>query len=316
MPDTAQKTDKLTITEALTLVMQDVQAISKRDRNDAQKFMFRGIDAVMNAVGPALREHGVVILPVHVETAYRDVQTTGGKASKECTVIVTYRAYGPAGDFIEGQEPGEAMDWGDKGTAKATSVAYRQFLLHLFTIPTDEKDPDEYTYERAAAQAAPRIRTTAQAAVAGWKNRALQAAHQIQPNMDNSELGAYVVAACEARGLNKDSADDLQKLVNEWETGEISGPNFASSEPASGDDLWADGEQAGQAFNDSPEVEGSYAKLLVGGYGVRVPKGTGQAGLVVKVVKKDGTAHRETLDALMDERAGWEIWSSLKGQQP
>src|SRR5690606_2912843 len=44
---------------------------------------------------------------------------------------------------------GEALDSGDKATAKAHSVAYRTFLLQALTIPTHEPDPDESSPERS-----------------------------------------------------------------------------------------------------------------------------------------------------------------------
>ena len=37
---------------ALSAVMDDVQAVKKGDRNTQQNYNFRGIDAVINAVGP------------------------------------------------------------------------------------------------------------------------------------------------------------------------------------------------------------------------------------------------------------------------
>ncbi len=147
--------DQPTVVQALSAVMADVQAIAKRDRNESQRFLFRGIDAVMNAVGPALRAHGVVIVPEHIDAEHRDTQTTTGKAAREVTLVVTYRAYGPAGDSIAIQAPGESLDSGDKGTAKAMSVAYRTALLQALTIPTDEPDPDSETYERAPVQPPP-----------------------------------------------------------------------------------------------------------------------------------------------------------------
>ena len=139
-----------TVIAALSAVMADVQAISKTGRNEQQRYLFRGIDAVMNAVGPALRKHGVVIVPETVTPTYRDAQTTTGKAAREVTVLVTYRVYGPAGDSITITAPGESLDSGDKGTPKAMSVAYRTALLQALTIPTDEPDPDSQSYERAS----------------------------------------------------------------------------------------------------------------------------------------------------------------------
>ena len=128
--------------------MEDVQAVKKDSKNQAQKFNFRGIDAVMNAVGPALRKHGVTILPEDVDVHRSNGTTANGKQTAEVVVKVTYRVYGPAGDSIHGKVAAEAMDFGDKATAKAMSVAYRTFLLQALTIPTDEPDPDGESFER------------------------------------------------------------------------------------------------------------------------------------------------------------------------
>jgi hypothetical protein len=108
---------------------------------------------VMNAVGPALRRHGVVVVPMLEDVNYRDVQTSTGKASRECTVKVRYRFHGPAGDFLDCVTPGESMDFGDKGAPKAMSVAYRIALLQALCLPTDDNDPDASNYERAAVPA-------------------------------------------------------------------------------------------------------------------------------------------------------------------
>ena len=142
--------EQLTVHQALSKVMGDVQAVRKDSKNQAQKFLFRGIDAVLNAVGPALRKHGVTILPEDVEVHRSNGTTASGKQTAEVVVKVTYRVYGPAGDSIHGKVAAEAMDFGDKAIAKAMSVAYRTFLLQALTIPTDEPDPDSESYERGA----------------------------------------------------------------------------------------------------------------------------------------------------------------------
>lgn len=142
--------EQLTVHQALSKVMGDVQAVKKDSRNHAQRFNFRGIDAVMNAVGPVLRKHGLTILPEDVEVHRSNGTTANGKQTVEVVVKVTYRVYGPAGDSIHGKVAAEAMDFGDKAIAKAMSVAYRTFLLQALTIPTDDPDPDIETYERGA----------------------------------------------------------------------------------------------------------------------------------------------------------------------
>ena len=138
----------VSVHQAWAAVMGDVQAVRKGDRNSQHNFNFRGIDAVMNAVGPAMRRHGVYCAPVRIEPQWRDAMTTGGKPARECLLVVTFRVTGPAGDWFEGQAPGESLDSGDKATPKAMSVAYRTFLLQSLTIPTDDPDPDSHSYER------------------------------------------------------------------------------------------------------------------------------------------------------------------------
>ncbi len=138
---------------ALAAVMEEVRSVRKTDRNSQQNYAFRGIDAVVNAVGPALRKHGVVVVPMLESVNYRDVQTSTGKASRECTVTVRYRFHGPAGDHLDCVTPGESMDFGDKGAPKAMSVAYRIALLQALCLPTDDADPDHAAYERGSPQA-------------------------------------------------------------------------------------------------------------------------------------------------------------------
>ncbi|AXH67869.1 ERF family ssDNA binding protein [Mycobacterium phage Bromden] len=149
---------KPTVYEAWNRVMRDVQFISKNSRNEQQKFNFRGIDAVMNAVGPVLREHGVIVVPTGAEhEAERYLSKNGGQMCNR-TAEMSYRVYGPAGDHFDGVAVGEAADSGDKSMTKAESVALRTFLLQSLMLPTDDPDPDASSHERAVP-----VRTQAQA---------------------------------------------------------------------------------------------------------------------------------------------------------
>lgn len=139
-----------TIVEAWSAVMEDVRSVGKDGYNDQQRYKFRGIDAVVNAVGPALRRNGVIITPRLVELEYSDV-TVGQRQTRmgHARVIVEYTARNGTEQLIIGEVPGEAMDVGDKAVAKAMSVAYRIALLQSLTLPTDDPDPDAQTVERA-----------------------------------------------------------------------------------------------------------------------------------------------------------------------
>jgi hypothetical protein len=141
--------------EAILEVMRAIPAVPKDDRNVTQNFSFRGVDAVMNAVGPKLREHGVLVLP-QVQEHHAEGVVVGRNATQMRSVVllVRYVFIGPEGDKLEVEVPGEAMDAGDKAYSKAMSVALRTALLQALSLPTDEKDPDEDTYERASSQTA------------------------------------------------------------------------------------------------------------------------------------------------------------------
>lgn len=140
-------TDQL-IYAALADVMADVDHVAKRDRNSQSGYAFRGVDAVVNAVGPVLRKHRVVVVPDLRSVEYETVQTSGGKPSTACRVIVAYTFTATDGSSLTTSVAAEAWDWGDKAAPKAMSVAYRIALLQALCLPTDEPDPDSQTYER------------------------------------------------------------------------------------------------------------------------------------------------------------------------
>lgn len=133
-------------------VMEEVRELGKNQRNRHQGFNFRGIDDVLNVVGPALRKHGVTVVPVKAEVEREDYTTSKGAQMRGAHSSVTFRVYGPDGSFFDGQVCGEASDSGDKATPKAMSVALRTFLLQALCLPTDEQDPDAESHERAPAQ--------------------------------------------------------------------------------------------------------------------------------------------------------------------
>ena len=140
---------------ALAAVMADVDHVAKRDRNSQQGFSFRGVDAVVNAVGPALRKHRVLVLPELRNVTYEAMPLSSGKTATVCRVVVAYRFSAPDGSSIESVVAAEAFDMGDKATPKAMSVAFRTALLQSLALPTDEPDPDSQTYEQGLRPAPP-----------------------------------------------------------------------------------------------------------------------------------------------------------------
>ncbi len=191
-PDTHIAIPKPTVLEALAACMTDVQAIAKGDRNTQQNYSFRGIDAVVNAVGPVLRRHGVIVVPTQVRHDVEHYTTAKGTPMRGVTLIVDFRFYGPAGDFIDAQAAGEASDSGDKATPKAHSVAYRTLLLQALCIPTHEPDPDSESHERATPPAARQQKKaaasfTASVATEAQRTRLLELAALLQDQLTDTE---------------------------------------------------------------------------------------------------------------------------------
>jgi len=145
----------------LTQVMTDAGAVKKGDFNSHQKFNFRGIDAVINAVSPALRKHGVVVVPTVITSDYESVQVGQNRTVMgHARITITYTFYAPDGSSVAATVSAESMDSGDKATAKAYSVAFRTALLQTLCLPTDEPDPDTDTYQRSAHDAPKREQPT------------------------------------------------------------------------------------------------------------------------------------------------------------
>ena len=141
-----------TVHAALVAVMRDVQALGKHQRNNSPggNYNFRGVDAVMNAVGPALREHSLAVIASCRSSEHGEILVGRDRRPMgHARVVMEYTLVGPDGSTLTGSAPGEAFDSGDKATAKACSVAYRTWLLQTLCLPTDEPDPDASTHERS-----------------------------------------------------------------------------------------------------------------------------------------------------------------------
>lgn len=142
----------MNVHEAWNEVMRAVREIRKDERasGGGANYHFRGVDAVMNAVGPIFRDVGVSCVPIEVKQILtRDFKSKSGTNMHEAIVIVRYRVTGPEGDSFEGECIGESSDASDKAVAQAMSVAYRTFLLQGLTMPTDDPDPDHQWTDRS-----------------------------------------------------------------------------------------------------------------------------------------------------------------------
>lgn len=136
------------IYQAISNVMADIGAVGKNSRNTQQGFMFRGIDAVMNAINPALIKYKVFVVPEILEQTREERTTAKGALLIYSICKVKYTFYAEDGSFITAVVIGEGMDSGDKATNKAMSIAFKYACFQVLCIPTEEmKDPDADTPE-------------------------------------------------------------------------------------------------------------------------------------------------------------------------
>lgn len=128
------------------------EGISKGRTNADQKYKFRGIDDVYNALATLLSENKLCILPRVLKREIVERKTAKGNPIFSVTLKVEF-------DFVSAEDGskhvvttyGEAMDTSDKATNKAMSAAYKYACLQAFCIPTEgDNDADANTHELGA----------------------------------------------------------------------------------------------------------------------------------------------------------------------
>ena len=124
-------------------VMADIGAIGKGQENQFDKYKFRGIDDVYNAVQPAFVKHGIFCAPSTTEKSASKWTTDKGKPMVHVVLTVAHKFYATDGSFVEVITVGEAMDRGDKAANKAMAAAYKYALFGLFCIPTEGDNDTE-----------------------------------------------------------------------------------------------------------------------------------------------------------------------------
>lgn len=132
------------IYEAICGVMEDIGAVGKNDVNKQQGFKYRSIDAVMNALSPAMIKHKVFCVPELLEQSREERQSTKGTQLIYSICRMRYRFYTTDGSYVDAVTVGEGMDSGDKATNKAMAIAFKYACFQTFCIPTEElmDDPD------------------------------------------------------------------------------------------------------------------------------------------------------------------------------
>jgi hypothetical protein len=122
--------------------------IAKERTNQELGYQFRGIDDIYNALSPLLAKHRLCILPRILERSCLERRSAGGEALFAVTVRAAFEFVSVRDGSSHVVETfGEALDGGDKATAKAMSAAYKYAALQTFCIPTEaDHDADAVTH--------------------------------------------------------------------------------------------------------------------------------------------------------------------------
>ena len=99
--------------------------IAKTHTNVRDQYPYRSIDDLLNRLGPLLAKHRLCILPKVLERTATEQRGDGDTLLNAVTVRVAYQLVSCRdGSSHSIKAVGEALDPGDKATAKALSAAY------------------------------------------------------------------------------------------------------------------------------------------------------------------------------------------------
>ena len=202
------------IYKAINEVMKEIGAVGKNQKNSQQGFMYRGIDAVMNAINPALTNHGVFVVPEVLEQTREERTTSKGNLLIYSICKIKFSFFAEDGSHIEAITIGEGMDSGDKATNKAMSVAFKYACFQVFCIPTEEMvDPDAECHEVKPKKEAEKSMTDEE------KNAQMM-----------EEVGKELISAVQVKALTKKCNDEnvpLEFLLNAYKIKDLTEMNQA-----------------------------------------------------------------------------------------
>ena len=196
--------------------MQMIGAIGKDSRNEQQKFMYRGIDAVMNALNPVMAKLGLFLVPEVLEQTREERESVkqywdkDAKAYKETKTLlkysilkIRYTLYAPDGSSVSAVVIGEGMDSGDKASNKAMAVGLKYAAFQMFMIPTEEMaqdDPDKESFTVTSVISEPKAPEQVKPVA---KKEAKPAEVETAPTLPNLENPVKTYLARERDNLRK-----------------------------------------------------------------------------------------------------------------
>jgi hypothetical protein len=133
-----------TLAAKLAEIMNEVESVPKRGRNDFHKYDYATEADIAGAIRGGLARRSIMLLPS--VTAWKDETRTSGERNDKSKTITTVDM---VFSFIDGDTKerldlpwvGRGEDSSDKGIYKALTGALKFFLMKAFLIPTGD-DPE------------------------------------------------------------------------------------------------------------------------------------------------------------------------------
>ncbi|TCJ32174.1 ERF family protein [Parafrankia sp. BMG5.11] len=126
--------------------------VAKARLNSRDNYLYRSIDDVLERLAPLLAAHRLCILPRVLERDATDRQEEGGAMLVAVTLKVAFDLVSAEDGSCHTIEAyGEALDAGDKATAKAMQSSYKYAVLQAFCVPAGQgEDADARSYRLRA----------------------------------------------------------------------------------------------------------------------------------------------------------------------
>lgn len=210
----------MNIYESISAVMKDVGAIGKNTKNTQQGFMFRGIDAVMNALQPALIKNHIFVVPEVLEQTREERMTQKGVLLIYSICRIRYTFFAEDGTSVSAVVIGEGMDSGDKATNKAMSIAFKYACFQVFCIPTEEmKDPDAECYE---------VKPKEQTSIENMKISSIKIRSLMSKCKENNVDTALIMKKCNVKELADLTEKQFAWICHNWTKEFVNGDEGAN----------------------------------------------------------------------------------------
>lgn len=131
---------------AINNVMKELKAVPKDGKvTFGNKYEYRRVDDVYQAVNPIMAKHGVFNTCTIVDHESTEVKNSNNYSERYVKLHLQYTFYATDGSSITTQAIGEAMDSRDKAYNKAMSAGHKYALQQLFIITGNEDTEQDNT---------------------------------------------------------------------------------------------------------------------------------------------------------------------------